>query len=466
MSEVNQISGVTRSASWGASPERESYAQGAVRGLCRGTSSAARATLLAAFFLVSACGDDERGSGAATGGTGGTEAEGTGGAGGKKVENTGGAGGSGGTETGGTGGMSGGSGGDVNEDFDGQQVFRHDTFGNEVVWTDQLRMHEVIASGVSPVTALSVGLKVDSDALPEGISESADLEDPATTVALLELGAVVGLEATVEDGELKRVGITCALCHSTVDDSVIPGIGKRVDGSANRELNPGAILALSPVFADEEAQAALLSWGPGRYDPRFNQDGISDPVLIPPVYGLDGVPLATYTGDGTISYWNAYVAVTQMGGQGTFVDPRIGIEVIHEPDLVTPKLTALYEYQISLQPPAPPADSFDVDAAARGKELFEGAASCSTCHSGPHLTDAGQRLHTPESLGMDPTTAERSATGLYRTAPLRALWHRAPYFHDGSAATLPDVVDHYDNHLELDLTNEQKDDLVEYLKSL
>lgn len=349
---------------------------------------------------------------------------------------------------------------------DGQEVFRHDAFGDERFWTDELRMNEVIQSSVSPMTALGVGLKVDADALPEGLLESADLEDPATTVALLDLDAVVGLRGTVEDGELVRVGVTCALCHSDVDDSVTEGIGSRLDGYANRDLDPGAILALSPAFDDEETQAVLTSWGPGRYDPRFNIDGINHPVLIPPIYGLEGVALETYTGDGPISYWNSYVAVTQMGAQGQFVDPRIGVEVIRTPDLVTPQLTALYEYQVSLEAPAPPAGSFDEAAANRGRQIFEDEADCARCHAGPRFTDAPRSLYTPEEVGQEPLTAERSATGFYRTTPLRALWQHPPYFHDGSAETLEDVVEHYDSHFSLGLSDSQKEDLVEYLKSL
>jgi mono/diheme cytochrome c family protein len=348
----------------------------------------------------------------------------------------------------------------------GQRIFRHETYGDERFWTDELNMHEVISSSVSPATALSVGLKVDADALPAGLLETADLEDPATTVALLKLNAVVGLHGKVVNDELVEVGVTCALCHSDVDDSVMEGIGKRLDGYANRDLDPGAILALSPAFADAESQAVLTSWGPGFYDPRFNQDGINHPVLIPPIYGLEGVPLETYTGDGPISYWNAYVAVTQMGASGVFIDPRIDVAVVRKPDLVTPRLPALLAYQVSLPAPEAPVGSFDADAAARGELVFQGVGDCASCHSGPNFTDADLRLHTAAEVGMEPLTAERSATGLYRTTPLRALWQHPPYFHDGSAATLEEVVEHYETHFSLGLTEAQKADLVEYLKSL
>jgi mono/diheme cytochrome c family protein len=245
------------------------------------------------------------------------------------------------------------------------------------------------------------------------------------------------------------------------------GIGNRVDGAANVSLNPGAIVALAPALADQDdTRAVLNSWGPGFYDPRWNQDGLNHPVVIPPAYGLEGVPLETYTGDGPVSYWNAYVAVTQMHGQGSFFDPRIDVAVVYEHDRVTPKLPALFEYQMSLEPELPPASSFDAAAAERGKALFEGSARCSTCHMGERYTDADVRLHAPEETGMDPTYANRSATGMYRTTPLRALLAHPPYFHDGSAATLAAVVTHYDGELDLALTAEQQADLVEFLKSL
>jgi len=348
----------------------------------------------------------------------------------------------------------------------GKKIFRFETYGDEQLWTDVLRMHEVIASSVSPELALAVGLKVDSEALPPGILETADLTDPATTVALIGLNAVVGVVGEVSRaGKLRSVGITCALCHSTVDDSVLPGIGRRLDGWPNRDLDPGAIIALSPALTDEQ-RAVYESWEPGFYDPRFNIDGINGPVLIPPAYGLAGVLLETYTGDGPISYWNSYVAVTQMGGHGTFIDPRIGVRVIQFPDRVTPRLPALLAYQLSLESPEPPPGSFDPDAARRGRGVFRGEGRCSTCHEGKLLTDANHRLHAPSDTGMDPEYASRSATGLYRTTPLRALWQHPPYFHDGSAATLLDVVDHYDSFLGLGLDEDEKSDLVEYLKTL
>lgn len=353
---------------------------------------------------------------------------------------------------------------------EGKEIFRHDTFGDEVLWTDTLQMHTVISNAVDPVTALGVGLKVDSEVLPEGILGMVDLEDPATTVALLKLDAVVGVKGTVEEIEgedrLTRVGIACALCHSTVDDSVAPGIGRRLDGWPNRDLDPGLILSLSPALQDDQTQAVLKSWGPGKYDAYWNLDGINEPQVIPPAYGLAEVELETFTGEGPVSYWNAYVAITQMGGQGSFTDERLGIDIIADPDLVTAKLPALRAYQLSLPAPAPSAESYDVAAAARGKTLFEGFARCATCHSGPAFTDANERLHTPEEVGQDDTLASRGTTGMYRTTPLRGAWQHPPYFHDGSATTLAGVVDHYDALMSLELEAEQKLDLVEYLKSL
>jgi cytochrome c5 len=399
--------------------------------------------------------------GRATGGTGmgGTTGDAGDDSGGDAGEDTGGTGG-GGAGMGGTGGSGG-------MEFDGQEVFRFDTFGDEQLWTDQYRLHEAIQAALDPTTALSLGLKVDAAAVPADVLATADLTSPATTVALIGLDAVVGVKGTVEDGVLTRVGITCALCHSDVDDSVMPGIGMRIDGQGNRDLNPGAIIALSPGLADNaDALAVLNSWGPGKYDPRWNQDGINHPVVIPSIYGLQGVPVETYTGDGPISYWNAYVGITQMGGVGNFVDQRIDVAVMSDEDLITPKLPALLEYQLSLVAPEPAAGSFDAAAAARGKALFDGAATCNRCHSGPTYSDAGQRLHAPEETGMEPVTAERSATGMYRTTPLRALVAHPPYFHDGSAATLAEVVAHYDAEFEIGLTPEQEADLVQYLNSL
>jgi len=361
----------------------------------------------------------------------------------------------------------------------GQQIFRFDTFGDEAQWTDTLRMHEVISAAVDPTTALSVGLKVDADALPatvvQGIQDgSVDLHSPATTVALLKLDAVVGLKGTVEavggHDVLTHVGVTCALCHSTVDNSFAPGIGKRLDGWPNRDLNPGAILALSPAF-DAAAKAQLNAWGPGKYDPRRNIDGLNKPAVIPPAYGLAGVNSVTVTGDGSeLAYWNRYVAVTQMGGLGTFVEPRLGLSITHgNVDLVSSKLPALQAYQLSIGAPPPPAGSFDPVAAARGQQVFAGAGGCAGCHSGALFTDANSTLHPPADSMAEPESpsyAARSATKRYRTTPLRGVWQHAPYFHDGSAATLEQVVATYNARRALGLTAQQSADLVQYLKSL
>jgi mono/diheme cytochrome c family protein len=365
---------------------------------------------------------------------------------------------------------------------DGRDIFRFDTFGDESFWTDTLRMHEVIESAVDPTTALSVGLKVDAEALPEavvtGIEDgSISLTDPATTLALLELDAVIGLKGSVEEVEgenrLTGVGITCALCHSTVDDSFAPGIGKRLDGWPNRDLDPGAIIALSPALS-EDVKSVYLSWGPGKYDPRFNQDGENGPHVIPPAYGLLGVESITSTGDGDdIQYWNRYVAVTQMGGHGTFTDDRTGVDVTNgSDDLVSDKLPALEAYQLTLSAPPPPDGSFDEAAATRGEKVFRGKGECATCHTGSLFTDASSKLHDasdvvsePEPNGA-PSYASRSATKKYRTAPLRGVWQHPPYFHNGSAATLEDVVELYDEKRSLGLSDTDKADLVEYLKSL
>ena len=368
---------------------------------------------------------------------------------------------------------------------DGQEIFRFDTFGDEQLWTDVLRMHEVIPT-VDPATALAVGLKVDVEALPPALVEAlragqVDLTDPAVTVELLRLNAVVGVKGTVADGRLTKVGITCALCHSSVDDSFAPGIGKRLDGGANTALNVGAIVALSPAL-DDATKDEFRSWGPGKYDPRHHAfDGTniialnspSVPIVIPPIYGLKGVGFETFTGDGPISYWNSYVGVGQMGGHGSFADDRIGLRIEQTPDLVTPKLAALLDYQLSLRTPKTVSGSFDRQAADRGKDLFEHTGGCATCHQSPNFTDVLSGpdrqvplLHDPGEVGMDRRYAERSATGKYRTTPLRGLQLHAPYFHDGSAPDLAAVVDHYDALFQLHLTPAQKADLIEYLKSL
>jgi hypothetical protein len=394
---------------------------------------------------------------------------------------------------------------------DGRKIFRFDTFGDEKFWGDTLHLHQAIAGqnnggvgpGVSPKTALAVGLKVDADAVPTELQQQiktgkVNLDDPSTTVALLRLDAVVGIKGIFDSsGKLKSMGVQCALCHSTVDDSFAPGIGKRLDGWANRDLNIGKIISLAPTLkpytdllgVDEATVRKVLeSWGPGRFDAlldkdgkAFRPDGGQAGTVIPPAFGLAGVNLHTWTGMGSIPYWNAYVAVTEMHGSGTFFDERLNDatrypvaaragtgNVRNTPDLVTEKLPALHAYQLSLAAPKPPQGSFDEAAAARGKQVFSGRAMCATCHVPPLYTEPGNNLHAPDEIGIDAFQAERSPTQKYRTAPLAGLWtHPKPgFYHDGRFATLRDVVEHYNNTNQLALTDQEKRDLVEYLKSL
>lgn len=355
----------------------------------------------------------------------------------------------------------------------GRQIFRFETFGDEQFWTDTARMHEVVQKSVSPTTALSVGLKVDADAIPADVAQAikdgkVDLNSPATTVTLLKLNAVVGLKGTVETvngrDTLVRLGVTCALCHSTVNNSFAKGIGNRLDGWPNVDLDIGAIIALSPAVTPAQ-KAVYSSWGPGKYDPRFNVDGKSTPIVIPPAYGLASVRNETFTAEGPISYWNAYVAIVQMHGRGNFSDARLGIQIRQSPDLVADKLPALAAYQHSIPAPPPPAGSFDAAAAQRGRAVF--AQACIRCHVGISNTDnnAGV-LHAPSETGMDGGYAARTTTRAYRTTPLRGLWQHPPYFHDGSAATLEAVVEHYNRVRRLNLGTQEKADLVQFLKSL
>lgn len=400
---------------------------------------------------------------------------------------------------------------------EGRNIFRFDTFGDEAFWGGTLQLHKAIEGeklggvgpGVSPATALAVGLKVDVDALPSAVVDAlrngqVNLEDPATTLALLKLNAVVGVKGFFNpDGSLQSVGIECALCHSTVDGSfsapgIPPGnIGQRLDGWPNRDLNVGAIISLAPnlqAVADllgtdvDTVKKVLAAWGPGKFDAEltldgkgFLPDGKTGAVLLPAAYGLAGVNLATYTGWGSVTYWNAFVANLEMHGLGTFFDDRLNnavqfpvavrnhlFDVRNTPDLITSKLAALHYYQLSIPAPTPPRGSFDPLAAARGKAVFEGKAQCSTCHVPPLFTEPGFNLHPPEHIGIDSFTADRSPTGMYRTTPLKGLWARQKggFYHDGRFPTLMDVVNHYDNFFQLGLTNQEKADLVEYLKSI
>jgi len=394
---------------------------------------------------------------------------------------------------------------------EGRQVFRFDTFGSEAFWGDTLQLHKAIAGqknggvgeGVSPKTALSVGLKVDADALPKELvakikAGKVDLNDPATTVALFKLDAVVGVKGFFDNaGSLKSVGLRCAVCHSTVDDSFAPGIGKRRDGWANRDLNVGAIIALAPnlkPFTDllgvDEAtlKKVLSSWGPGRFDAEIDKDGKAmrpdggqAGTLIPPAFGLAGVNLHTWTGFGSVPYWNAYVAATEMHGSGTFFDARFNDGAQYPvaaksgagntrgvPDTITAKLAVLHFYQLAIPAPTPPKGSFNEKAAVQGKEIFGNKGKCASCHVPPLFTEPGNNLHSPEEIGVDSFQADRSPTHKYRTAPLAGLWshQKGGFYHDGRFATLGDIVDHYDAHLNLGLTPQEKNDLIEYLKSL
>jgi cytochrome c5 len=393
----------------------------------------------------------------------------------------------------------------------GQDTFRNDTFGDEAFWGGKLRLHEAIEGaahggvgpGVSPKTALAVGLKVDVDALPQDVKKAlaagkVDLDDPATTIALLNAGAVVGVKGFPDGkGGLEAVGITCALCHSTVDDSFAPGIGRRLDGWAARDLDVGTIVSLAPdlsPFADllgvsqDTVRTVLKSWGPGKFDAElifdgkaFRPDGKPAATLIPPAFGLAGVNLHTWTGWGSVTQWNALVANLEMGGQGTFSDARLD-DAARFPvaakaglghktsavDLVTPKLPALHEFQLALVAPQPPDGSFDPAAAGRGKAVFAGKAKCASCHVPPVFSEPGWNMHTAQEIGIDDFQAQRSPDGRYRTSPLRGLWshQKGGFYHDGRFATLGDVVGHYDQTFGLGLSDGERADLVEYLKSL
>jgi cytochrome c5 len=393
----------------------------------------------------------------------------------------------------------------------GRQVFRYDTFGDQAFWGGQLQLHKAIEGaglggvgpGVSPITALAVGLKVDVDALPASLitqikNGQVDLNSPATTLALLKLNAVVGVKGYFnEEGTLSSVGLTCAVCHSTVNNSVAPGIGQRLDGWANRDLNVGAVISLAPnltpfenLLGVDEAtvKAVLASWGPGKFDAElsldgkaFQPDGRSGAALIPPAFGLSGVNLHTWTGWGSIPYWNAFVANLEMHGIGNFFDARLdnaqqfpiaaknGFGHVHNAvDLITPVLGALQVYQLGLPVPTPPPGSFDPAAAARGKALFDGRATCSTCHVPPTFSAPGNNLVTPGQVCEDSFEADRSPTHEYRIAPLRGLFthEKGGFYHDGRFPTLAAVVQHYNSCFNLNLTAGEQNDLVNYLESL
>ena len=386
---------------------------------------------------------------------------------------------------------------------EGRQIFRYDTFGDEDFWGGKLKLHETVAK-LTPKKALDLGLKVDMDALPDDLisdlkAGKVNLDDPATTLALLKLNAVVGVKGFFDNSSnLNSVGITCAFCHSRVDDALAPGVGHRLDGWSNQDINVGAIIAsasdLSPITSllgvDRETVLKVLNgWGPGKFDAQlvldgkgFRPDGKTAATLIPPAFGLAGVNQHTWTGSwGTVTYWNAFVANLEMHGKGRFFDPRLNnpeqypiaakarlYDVKSVPDLITSKLPALHIYQLAIPAPTPPAGSFDVAAADRGEQLFLGKADCARCHQPPIFTEPGWNLHTPAEIGIDSFQAGRAPDHRYRTQPLSGLWthQKRGFYHDGRFATLMDVVNHYDSFLKLKLASEEKRDLVEYLKSL
>jgi hypothetical protein len=391
----------------------------------------------------------------------------------------------------------------------GRQTFRFDTFGDEDFWGGVLQLYRAIEGekfggiglGVSPATALAVGLKVDVDALPAPVVNALrrgqiDLNDPAVTLALLKLNAVIGVTGFFNpDGSLRSMGIQCALCHSAVDDSFSPGIGHRLDGWANRDLNVGAIVALAPNLTplaellgvtEATVRAVLNGWGPGKFDAGLFMDGkpfkpAGGPTLIPPAFGLAGVNLHTWTGWGSVTHWNAFVANLEMHGKGTFFDPRLNDaaqfpiaaangfgNVRNTPDLITPTLAALHFYQLALPAPKAPRGRFDEAAAARGQELFDTKARCSTCHVPPLFTEPGWNMHRGEEIGIDNNQADRAPDRHYRTSPLKGLWthEQGGFFHDGRFATLRDVVVHYNGVFSLGLTEGEIQDLVQYLRSI
>ena len=396
----------------------------------------------------------------------------------------------------------------------GRQIFRFDTFGDERFWSGALKLHQAIAGarlggigpGVGPATALAAGLKVDVEMVPRAIlagiqSGAVDLNDPANTLALINAKAVVGVMPFAgSNGAPTAIGFTCALCHSDVDDSFAPGIGLRLDGWANRDLNVGSIISLSP---DLSAVASLLqvdeatvrkvmtSWGPGKFDAQlfldgkaFRPDGKTAATLIPPAFGLAGINLHTSTGWGGVPYWNAFVANLEMHGSGTFFDPRLNDKVKYPvaaragfgnvrpanaaDDGVTSRLAALQYYQLSIPAPAAPEGSFNRRSAEMGEQLFKGRAGCASCHVPPIFTEPGWAMHTAEEIGIDDFQSSRSPDNRYRTTPLKGAWSHqlGGFYHDGRFPTLLAVVQHYDRVFNLRLSNTEMNDIVEYLKSL
>jgi hypothetical protein len=392
----------------------------------------------------------------------------------------------------------------------GREIFRYDTFGDEAFWGDTIKLHQAIQGsrfggvgpGVSPNAALAVGLKVDVDALPHALRDDlkhgrVDLDDPASTLALLKANAVIGVTGIFHGQRLRSIGIQCALCHTNVDNSFAQGIGHRLDGWANRDLNVGAIINLAPDLSalatilqtpEPTVRTMLAAWGPGRFDAElildgkgFRPDGKTAATLIPPAFGLAGVNLHTWTGWGSVTHWNAFVANLEMHGKGIFYDPRLNDavqfpvaarngfgNVRSTPDLISAKLPDLHIYQLAIPAPRPPQGSFNRSAALRGKLVFDNKAKCASCHVAPTYTEPGWNMHTAQEIGIDDFQANRAPDRRYRTAPLKGLWThtKGGFYHDGRFATLPDVVNHYDTFFGLSLSEQEKADLVEYLKSL
>jgi hypothetical protein len=398
---------------------------------------------------------------------------------------------------------------------EGRMTFRHDTFGSEEFWGGALQLHQAIAgqkhggvgAGVSPKQALAVGLKVDVAALPPALVDAlkagkVDLDDPGSTLALLKANGVVGVTGFFDpQGRITSLGVQCALCHSTVDDALAAGIGHRLDGWPNSDLDIGAVVALAPTLkpyvdllgVDEATvRRVLASWGPGKFDAQltldgkaFRPDGKPAATLIPPAFGLAGVNQHTWTGSwGGVTYWNAFVANLEMHGRGNFFDPRLNNREQYPvaaraglanrrvmEDRITPKLAALHFYQLAMPVPKAPAGAFDQARATRGQTIFYGKARCATCHVPPLFTEPGWNLHRPDEIGIDAFQADRSPDRAYRTTPLRALWdtkkiHKGGFYHDGRFSTLPDVVSHYNRVMSLGLTAAETQDLIEFLKSL
>ena len=395
---------------------------------------------------------------------------------------------------------------------EGRETFRFETFGDESFWTDALQLNKAIAgskhggvgAGLSPKAALAAGLKVDMDVIPTDVADGiksgkVNLDDPAVTMTLLQINAVVGVKGTFDaQKNLVSIGLTCASCHSTVDNAFAPGIGHRLDGWPNRDLNVGAVISmaanlkpLTDLLGVDEAtvKKVLASWGPGKFDALLNLDGKAfrpdgkpAATLIPEAFGHAGHTLHTWTGGwGDVTYWNAYVANLELSGKGNFYDKRLmdakkypvaakaGFgNKRNNPDMVTAKLAALQFYQLAIPIPKAPDSIYNKDAAARGMQVFNNKAKCATCHVPPLFTEPGWNTHTAAEIGIDDFQSSRSPDNTYVTQGLRGLWThmKGGFYHDGRFATLMDVVNHYNNFKKLSLTEEEKRDLVEYLKSL